>query len=128
MLTLEELQAAQRKQGDKPVKEKYHRAAKEDRTWEGVVYDSKKEMTRHQELLLLEKAGGITNLKYHPDKFEMNLYDYAGKLVEKVIYEADFTYYVNGIFVVEDVKGFRTKDYKRKKRLMKHFGIDILET
>jgi hypothetical protein len=42
---------------------------------------------------------------------------------------ADFVYDENGAEVVEDVKGFKTAVYKRKKRLMaKQHKIEIRET
>lgn len=45
------------------------------------------------------------------------------------IYIADFVYEENGKRVVEDCKGFKTQEYKLKKKLMKAcLGIDILET
>ena len=42
---------------------------------------------------------------------------------------ADFTYYENGEYVVEDCKGYRTDTYKLKKKLMLWVhGIRIKET
>jgi hypothetical protein len=46
-----------------------------------------------------------------------------------LIYRADFVYKRNGEMVVNDVKGYRTKVYLKKKRLMKSVhNIEILET
>ena len=44
-------------------------------------------------------------------------------------YFADFVYETDGETVVEDVKGYRTSEYKRKRNLMKKiYGIIIRET
>lgn len=44
-------------------------------------------------------------------------------------YIADFVYFENGVQVVNDAKGFRTPEYKRKKNLiLKIHGITIKET
>jgi hypothetical protein len=84
-----------------------------------VKYDSKKEMNRHCELLLLEKAGAITDLQRQV-KFELiPSQRINGKVVERPCgYVADFVYMQNDEKVVEDTKGFRTKDYIIKRKLM----------
>lgn len=97
---------------------------------DGVAYDSKKEAKRGGELILLERAGIIHNLKRQV-KFELIPAQYAdGKCVERACsYVADFIYVDdNGNTVVEDTKGFRTKDYiiKRKLMLFRH-NIRIVE-
>ena len=97
---------------------------------DGAVYDSKKEYRRHQELLLLERAGAIKDLKRQV-KFVLipSQRDAGGKLLEReVSYKADFAYTEGGNLVVEDTKGFRTKEYiiKRKLMLWVH-GIRIFE-
>lgn len=109
---------------------------------DGIVFDSKKEAKRYQELLLLEKAGVIRNLqrqiKYvlipaqrEPDTIGKRGGVHKGKLIERECsYIADFQYYdVNkGELVVEDTKGFGTKDYTIKRKLMlKEYGVRIRE-
>ena len=57
-------------------------------------------------------------------------YDEKGKLVERAVnYIADFTYNdENGLRVVEDAKGMKTKEYIIKRKLMLHIhGIRIKE-
>lgn len=52
-----------------------------------------------------------------------------GKVIEHAVkYKADFFYKMNGKQIVEDTKGFKTKDYiiKRKLMLLVH-GIRIKE-
>ena len=98
-------------------------------TQNGITYDSKKECKRHEELLLLEKAGAIHDLDRQV-KFELiPSQRYYGKVVERPCsYIADFVYMQDGVKVVEDTKGVKTKDYiiKRKLLLWVH-GIRIKE-
>lgn len=109
---------------------------------DGIVFDSKKEAKRCSELLLLERAGAIQGLnrqvKYvlipeqrEPDTIGKRGGRKPGKLLEReCAYIADFVYFDHelGKIVVEDTKGFRTKDYiiKRKLMLFRH-GIQIKE-
>lgn len=95
-------------------------------------YDSNKEAMRACELRLLEKAGKIRNL-VEQERFEVisRQVDSDGKTVERpVFYVADFAYYdANTMeYIVEDTKGFRTKDYIIKRKLMlQRYGIRIRE-
>lgn len=91
-------------------------------TIDGITFDSKREADRYCELLLLQKAGEITNLTLQ-EKYV---------LVDKtpterpVIYKADFSYNLpDGRVVVEDVKGHRTKEYIIKRKLFKWRYPDI---
>lgn len=95
----------------------------------GEKFDSMKEMRRWNELKLLERAGRISNLQRQV-KYELIPSQYVdGKHVEyPCSYVADFVYVENGKTVVEDTKGYKTKDYiiKRKLLLFRH-GIRIKE-
>lgn len=96
----------------------------------GIVFHSLKEARRYQELLLLEKAGAIQDLKLQ-EKFVLipSQRGKDGKVIERECsYIADFCYKENGEYIVEDTKGFRTKDYIIKRKLMlKIYGIRIKE-
>lgn len=107
----------------------------------GITYDSKKEADRHAVLKLLERAGKIRELErqvkfvlipaqYEPDTVGKRGGVKKGKLIERECsYVADFVYEENGKKVVEDTKGFRTADYKIKRKLMLYVhGIKIKET
>lgn len=107
----------------------------------GVTFDSKKEAARYQDLYLLERAGTISNLQrqvkfvlipaqYEPDTIGKRGGVKRGKLIERECsYVADFVYTENGKLVAEDSKGFRTADYKIKRKLMLSVhGIRIKET
>lgn len=95
----------------------------------GITFDSKKEAKRYQELVLLERAGRIQNLQRQV-KFELiPSQRIDGKVVERACqYVADFVYQEDGKTIVEDTKGFKTKDYiiKRKLMLSVH-GIQVKE-
>lgn len=109
----------------------------------GIEFDSRKEARRYQELLLLQRAGAILNLrrqvKYILIPAQYEFYERYGKKGQKLkpgrrllekecAYIADFVYEENGKEVVEDTKGIKTKDYiiKRKMMLFMH-GIRIKE-
>ena len=105
------------------------------------VYDSKKEMRRHQQLLLLEKNGEISDLQMQvkfvliPAQYSNTEITKNGKfkcLERECVYIADFVYKdQNGQLVVEDVKSKITRQnptyiIKRKLMLYKH-GLKITE-
>lgn len=106
---------------------------------DGTVFDSVKEFCRYNELLLLQKAGHITDLKLQekfvliPAQYEMRIdrngNRKTGKLIEhECAYYADFVYIENGKRIVEDTKGARTKEYIIKRKLMLFIhGIRIKE-
>jgi len=92
-------------------------------------FDSKHELKRWQELKLLEKAGEIKNLKRQVKYELIPAQRVNGRTVERACsYIADFEYTYKGSKVVEDAKGFKTPEYKIKRKLMleKH-GIRIQE-
>jgi hypothetical protein len=113
-------------------------------TADGCQFDSIKESQRWCELRMLEKAGMITELR-RQEKFvliptQYKTYERLGKngqpikplrklLEHECSYIADFVYKQAGETVVEDTKGFRTADYRIKKKLMLWVhGIRIKET
>lgn len=93
-------------------------------------YRSKREAARHQELLLLQRAGKITGLAREvPFALVPSQRRSDGVAERPCSYICDFLYTTDdGRIVVEDAKGVRTKDYiiKRKLMLMVH-GISVAE-
>lgn len=99
-------------------------------TVNGNTFDSQKEYRRFCDLSLLLRAGAITELKRQvefelipaqrePDTVGVRGGVKQGKVIEYAVkYVADFVYKENGKLVVEDTKGFRTKDYIIKRKLM----------
>ena len=114
-------------------------------TVNGITFDSMKEAHRYLELIELQKAGIIKDLKLQvkfvliPTQREESCEVYKsgknkgkpkpGKVIEKECrYIADFQYIENGILVVEDAKGMRTEVYRIKRKLMlERHGIRIKE-
>lgn len=99
-------------------------------TIDGIEFDSQKEARRFCELRLLERAGRITELQRQV-KFELiPSQKIDGKVVERACtYVADFVYTENGKKVVEDTKGYKTQEYRIKKKLLLWVhGIRIKET
>jgi Protein of unknown function (DUF1064) len=96
--------------------------------------DSKKEVRRYQQLLLLEKAGSISGLKKQvPYELIPKQYREDGTCERAVKYVADY-WYMSQMYgvIVEDVKSDFTRKLpvyviKRKLMLFIH-GIEILET
>ena len=88
-------------------------------------FDSQKELRRWQELKLLERAGQIKDLQRQVD-FELVPKSLG---MRAIVYRADFVYTERGERVVEDVKGYRDRVYKLKRRLMHWLHkVEIRET
>lgn len=87
---------------------------------DGMKFDSVKEYRRWSELSLLEKAGQVHGLERQTSFELIPAQRTDSKVVERACkYVADFTYYLSdGTYVVEDTKGFKTKDYIIKRKLM----------
>ena len=103
---------------------------------DGIKFDSKKEARRYQSLLLMQRAGEISDLELQP-KFELvKGVKFSGDARAKpsVRYFADFAYtdVLTGERIVEDVKSPVTKEkpyYKMKRHMMLAIhGIEVLET
>lgn len=95
----------------------------------GITFDSRKEANRYRELVLLARAGRIQELDCQV-KFELiPAQRIDGRVVERACnYVADFVYTQDGKKVVEDTKGFKTKDYIIKRKLMLYrYNIRIKE-
>lgn len=99
---------------------KYHNKKVE---CDGIIFDSIKEKIYYDELEVLRKAGEVIEFERQVT-FELQpKFKHAGKTERAIKYIADFVVkYKDGRTVVVDVKGFRTKEYllKRKMLLYKH--------
>lgn len=94
---------------------------------DGIRFASKKEARRWTQLQLLERTGTIRDIKRQVT-FRL---DVNGQFICRYI--TDFVYEERHgdewRQVVEDVKGYATKEYRLKKKLMKAcLGIEIRET
>lgn len=102
---------------------KYH--AKPTTTSDGVSHASTKEARRWEELKSLERSGIVSDLRRQVT-FDIVIGNH--KICR---YIADFCYFEKGRKneIVEDVKGFRTREYQLKKKLMRAiYNVEIRET
>ena len=102
----------------------------------GITFDSQKEAARYDALMLLLAAGEIKDLKLQPEFTLQEAFTTPqGERVRAVRYRADFSYRrrvkegadTRWERVVEDVKGFRTKEYEIKRKLMLGRGWRVEE-
>jgi hypothetical protein len=93
---------------------------------DNTIFDSKAEAHRYLELLSLQQAGEIADLRCQPE-FELlpAFTTRWGERVRAIKYTADFQYTQAGRVVVEDVKGFATRDYSLRKKLFQWNFDDI---
>jgi hypothetical protein len=102
--------------------------------WNGEKFDSKRELARYQELLLLQKAGKISELERQVVFVlapAVRLACKNNRMKAALRFVADFRYrdILREELVTEDCKGMRNRVYEIKRHLLKAIhGIDILET
>lgn len=107
----------------KPSQNKYHVAEKNDRTYNGIVFDSKHEMNEWINAELLERAGEIDDLQrqVHFNLMQGFIHPQYGR-INPIAYVADIVYRdlkgeYAGKMVVKDAKGVRTTEYQIKRKL-----------
>lgn len=91
---------------------------------DGVTFASAREARRYDQLKLLQRAGVIRDLELQK-RFPLRV---NGNLV--CTYICDFAYHdnVRGLGIVEDAKGFRTREYINKAKLFEAIhGFKIVE-
>ncbi len=96
---------------------KYHNRRTEI---DGIMFDSKREGERYQELRLLEKAGQISELTVHPRY--MVAEGQRDMHLRPIYYIGDFEYREGEQIICEDVKGGKatqTAVFKLKAKLFK---------
>lgn len=90
----------------------------------GIRFASKAEAKRYGELRLLERAGVIEHLNVQPR------FDFVINGMNCGFYKGDFSYFENGVRIVEDVKGGPTATavYRLKAKLVKAlYHLDVRE-
>jgi len=97
--------------------------------YKGMKFDSLKEMRWYANLENMQKLGRISELQRQVEFVLIETFKLEDKTYRKTKYIADFTYKdKNGKYHVVDTKGFRTPEYKLKKKLMAwKYGIEIEE-
>lgn len=108
---------------------KYHNVKAE---YNGVVYDSKKEMRRAGALDMMARIGAITDLE-RQKAFELQpgYVNNKGQKIRPITYYADFYYFdkERGVWVAEDVKSPATRQdkvYRIKKKMFEYKYPNIL--
>lgn len=98
---------------------------------DGVRFDSKREATRHKELLLLQRAGKISDLRLQPRFILAGAVRFGDekRLKPALRYIGDFSYFEGNMLIVEDVKSpatAKTAAFRIKRHLVMHlFGVDV---
>lgn len=108
-------------------KSKYHNTKVE---YNGIKFDSVREMRHYQLLEYRQKIGEIKELKLQVPYELIPKYKMNDKTIRKTTYVADFVYYDNKDKKTHiiDVKGFKTQTYKLKKKLFEYkYKIEIEE-
>lgn len=96
---------------------------------DGFRFDSAKEAKRYAKLRALEDAGKIQGLRLQVPFELLPSFECDGVKYRGMRYVADFVYYRDGKVVVEDCKGFKTAEYKLKKKLMAYINhVNIKES
>ena len=121
---------------DKELYEKLVGKSKENKyhniktTYDGILFDSKKESQIFARLKTMERFGLIKDLELQVEYELMPKFELNGKTYRKTTYRADFRYFSNEdnkIHVI-DVKGVKTDVYKLKKKMMAYIHkIEIEE-
>jgi len=115
---------------------KYHNKPTTREVGERIItFHSKKEAEHYDTLMLMLKAGEISDLRLQPQYTLQEAYTTPeGERIRAIRYTADFSYRIQRMWehiIVVDVKGgkaTKTADYKLKKKLMQErFGISVRE-
>ena len=103
---------------------KYHNKKVE---CDGIIFDSAKEKNYYCELKVLRMAGVVIDFERQVT-FELQpKFRHAGKTERAIKYIADFVIkYKDGRTVVVDTKGFRTKEYLLKRKMLLYKYPDMI--
>lgn len=97
-------------------------------TVNGITFDSKKEANYYCELMMLQAGGVVKKFDMQvPYELQPGYRNRQGKKIRPIKYLADFVVeFKDGHKEVVDVKGFRTKEYELKKKLLLYKYPEIL--
>ena len=92
----------------------------------GVKYDSRKEAKRAFDLEIKQRKGEVSELKRQVKFVLQESFKIPSKktkqgfeTIKEIAYIADFTYFMGGQFYIEDVKGYKTPEYKIKAKMLR---------
>lgn len=98
--------------------------------YDGIKFDSKREMAYYIKLKMLEEKGKIKDLELQKTYELQPSFKVNGKTYRKIIYKCDFSYITieDDKLHIVDTKGFRTEVYKLKRKMFAYkYGIEIEE-
>lgn len=100
-------------------KKKRHKHNAQKTVLDGITFPSKLEADYYAVLKLRVRAGEVTRFELQPEFILQEAFiTRNGRKVREIKYIADFkVFYPDGRVEIVDTKGFRTKDYKLKKKL-----------
>jgi hypothetical protein len=93
-----------------------------------IIFDSRAEAKRYRELMLLQRAGEVTEVVLQPTYVLMPgfRHEATGERVQAIKYKADFLVtYADGHQEIEDVKGVRNPVYLLKRKLFMNLHPDL---
>ena len=87
----------------------------------GITFASRLKAERYQQLMLLEKAGEISQLVLQPEFQILRgwIHPETGEKIKSRFYVGDFQYLENDKLIVEDTKGMETPEFRLKWSLVK---------
>jgi hypothetical protein len=88
--------------------------------FQGIKFDSLFEKRRFKELILLEQVDLVRDIETQKEFILQDKFRRNGKGYRKISYFADFYYYDKSRmeWIIEDTKGFETKVFKLKKKML----------
>lgn len=92
---------------------------------DNIRFDSNLEANRYKELMLLQRAKEISNLRLQVPFVLQESFKKNGKTYQAIKYIADFVYEEKGQTVVEDTKGVKTEAFKIKQKLFEYKYPDL---
>jgi len=97
---------------------------------DGITFDSRKEANYYCELKLLRRGGQVRSIECQVPFELVPGFRYKKKYIRPITYVADFRVeYSDGHVEIVDVKGYKTKEYLLKKKMLlyKYPEIDFRE-
>lgn len=102
-----------------PKQKKRHKYNARKVTLDGITFASQKEADYYCQLLLRQKAGEIEKFELQPVFVLQEGYWLNGKKIREIKYIADFkVFYPDGRIEIVDTKGYRTRTYLNKKKML----------
>lgn len=87
---------------------------------DGVLFDSMKEASFYQQLLLEKRAGNIIDFELQPKFILQEGFIVDDKKIRAITYTADFLVFHGGYKEIIDVKGMQTEVFRLKWKMLMH--------